>query len=163
MAGPGPVKGAQQMPLTMKDAKAQVVKEEVGTGCASAEESMGHQLAGLRARIDALRKVCDGGRQAGDVTGTTRGGVLKYFADKVRGLVCATGTFQVTCGTEAAPSTPSKAKASASAATDPSDTSAVERELEEVALEAGKEMEGMKRGDASLTDVERRADKAFGR
>lgn len=184
MAGPGSVRGSSQAAASPPSAEGDVAREETGTGCAGKmrDPSMARTVAVMRARSDALHKVCGGGRQAGSVSGRVSGGIERYFVDEASGQMCATGTFQVACEPEppAAPAgqAPSlsvqsrpaplpqrplpDAQRATPVAARPPDTAAIERELEDDGRVARRAIEDVGRGNTSPDDVRRRADAALG-
>lgn len=139
----------------------------VGTACAAKEANLpdAQLFAAMRARLDALKKVCGSGKQTETLSGTMKGN-LRYFVDD--GRICATGLFQVACGPEspAAPFLPEKKTSpkdtqGTPATTKRSDVAATKQELEAVAREAEEEMEAMRSGGANLGGASSRAEKAF--
>lgn len=67
-----------------------------GKGCVEIKNpALARTAAAGRARADALRQVCLGGRP-GQTAGQISGGIEHYFVED--GKTCAEGTFQVVCG-----------------------------------------------------------------
>lgn len=171
MAGPGSVKGTEKTPASPSTAEGQPARTGVGTGCTEMHEDPfpTQLIARMKARADALRKVCGSGKNGENVSGwVSSRGAERYFVDNASGQLCATGTYQVRCEPEppVSPSPlpqdkPPKAERATTAALQGADMSATERELGDVAREAQRDMADIKRAGTSIADITERAEKAF--